>query len=132
MLNQTLTPEQALRALTLDGAYATFQESQKGSIKFGKLADLVVLSDNPLTVPVDEIAEIEVEMTMINGEIVYTKPESPEITTASSSSTLEPTNASNTTTQTSVFPFTSPVPLNIVMFVIFAVIALRKTRRNRQ
>ncbi|MFX0056081.1 MAG: amidohydrolase [Candidatus Hermodarchaeota archaeon] len=74
MLNQTLTAEQALRLLTIDAAYASFQEDVKGSIKVGKLADLVILSDNPLTVPEDTLADIEVLMTMVGGIIEYTAP----------------------------------------------------------
>jgi predicted amidohydrolase YtcJ len=64
MLNQTLSVEHALRLITIDAAYGTFQEDIKGSIKVGKLADLVILSDNPLTVPESTIADIEVLMTI--------------------------------------------------------------------
>jgi predicted amidohydrolase YtcJ len=73
MLNQTLTVEQALRLITIDAAYGMFQEDIMGSIKVGKLADLVVLSDNPLTVPVNSLANIEVLLTMIGGRIEYVK-----------------------------------------------------------
>jgi len=71
MLDQTLSVEQTLRLLTIYGAYGTFQEDIKGSIKVGKLADLVVLSDNPLTVPESSLADIEVLMTMVGGVIEY-------------------------------------------------------------
>lgn len=74
MLNQTLSVEQALRLITIDAAYGTFQEDVKGSIKVGKFADLVVLSDNPLTVPEDTLADIEVLMTMVGGIAEYTAP----------------------------------------------------------
>jgi predicted amidohydrolase YtcJ len=74
MLNQTITVEQALKLLTIDGAYGTFQEDIKGSIKVGKLADLVILSDNPLTVPENTLADIEVLMTMVGGVVEYTAP----------------------------------------------------------
>lgn len=73
MLNQTLTVEQALRLITIDAAYGLCQEDIIGSIKVGKLADLVVLSDNPLTVPEDSLTDIEVLLTMIGGKIEYTK-----------------------------------------------------------
>ena len=73
MLNQTLTVEQALRLITIDGAYGICQEDVIGSIKVGKLADLVILSDNPLTVPEDSLADIEVLLTMVGGRIEYTK-----------------------------------------------------------
>jgi len=72
MLNQTISVEQALRLLTIDAAYGTFQEDIKGSIKTGKLADLVILSDNPLTVTENELAGIEVLMTMVGGVVEYT------------------------------------------------------------
>ncbi|MFW9888649.1 MAG: amidohydrolase [Candidatus Thorarchaeota archaeon] len=74
MLNQTPSVEQALRLITIDAAYGTFQEDVKGSIKVGKFADLAMLSDNPLTVPENTIADIEVLMTMVGGVVEYTAP----------------------------------------------------------
>jgi hypothetical protein len=74
MLNQTLSVEQALRLITIDAAYGTFQEDIKGSIKAGKFADLVILSNNPLTVPESSLADIEVQMTMVGGVVEYTAP----------------------------------------------------------
>lgn len=71
MLNQTLTIEEALRLLTINAAYGTFQEDVKGSIEVGKLADVVVLSNNPLYAPETDIIDIKVLMTMIGGEIVF-------------------------------------------------------------
>jgi predicted amidohydrolase YtcJ len=70
---QRISAEQAIRLYTLDAAYASFEENIKGSIETGKLADLVVLSDDPLGVPTNKIGEIEVEMTIVGGEIVYSK-----------------------------------------------------------
>ncbi|TFH04876.1 MAG: hypothetical protein E4H14_13815, partial [Candidatus Thorarchaeota archaeon] len=74
MLYQAISVEQALRLITIDAAYGTFQEDVKGSIKVGKLADLVMLSDNPLTVPENTLANIEVLMTMVGGVVEYTAP----------------------------------------------------------
>ncbi|MBD3404795.1 MAG: amidohydrolase family protein [Candidatus Lokiarchaeota archaeon] len=71
MMDQTLAIEQALRLLTIDAAYGTFQEDIKGSIEVGKLADLVVLSGNPLSVPASELANLDVLMTMVEGVIEY-------------------------------------------------------------
>jgi predicted amidohydrolase YtcJ len=70
---QRLEPEEALRAYTLDAAYASFEEHAKGSIEVGKLADLVVLNGNPLAKPKD-IAKMRVEMTLLGGEVVYKRP----------------------------------------------------------
>ncbi len=71
---QALTREQAIRCATIDGAYLTFDENKKGSFEPGKLADLVVLSDDPLTVEETSIRDISARMTMIGGRIVYESP----------------------------------------------------------
>ncbi|MEO1959693.1 MAG: SLC13 family permease, partial [Paracoccus sp. (in: a-proteobacteria)] len=67
----TLTPEEALRSMTIDSAYLGFEETTKGSIEVGKLGDLVLLSDDPLTVAADQIESIEVDATVVGGELVY-------------------------------------------------------------
>ncbi len=74
MLDQAITMEQALRSLTINGAYATFEEDQKGSIASGKLADMVILSENPLTAPVETVPDIQILMTMIGGKVEYCAP----------------------------------------------------------
>jgi len=71
---QALTREQALRAATLAGAYVTREESIKGSIEVGKLADLAVLSHDPLTVAEDALKDIVAEMTFVDGRLVYERP----------------------------------------------------------
>lgn len=63
--------ETALRSMTVDGAYLAFEENRKGTITAGKLGDIVVLSENPLAVPGDRIDEIEVDLTVIGGDVVY-------------------------------------------------------------
>jgi predicted amidohydrolase YtcJ len=63
----------ALRAYTLDGAYAAFEEDRKGSISPGKLADMVVLTRDIMTVPDEEILEAQVAHTILGGKIVYTR-----------------------------------------------------------
>ena len=57
-------------------ASSTFEEDLKGSIEAGKLADLVVLGGDPLTVPSIEIKDIPVMRTMIGGKFLYTNPDS--------------------------------------------------------
>jgi hypothetical protein len=71
---EKITPEEALRMYGETAARATFDEGMKGSISPGKLADLVVLNGDPIKGPVDEIKDIKVEMTILNGEIVWEKP----------------------------------------------------------
>ncbi len=68
---QCLSRADALRAATLEGAYVTFEEDQKGSIEPGKLADLAVLSDDPMTCLEDRIGDITAEMTVVGGRIVH-------------------------------------------------------------
>ncbi len=70
---QRMTPREAVRAVTIDAARQLYEEDRKGSIEAGKLADLVVLSANPLTVEPMSIRNIAVEETIKEGETVYTK-----------------------------------------------------------
>jgi hypothetical protein len=72
--DQKISRAHALRAFTINGAYLSFEEHIKGSIKVGKLADLAVLSADLLTVPEDDIRQIQVLMTMVGGEIVFQQP----------------------------------------------------------
>ncbi len=68
---ERITPLQALRAITLDGAYMYREEKTKGSLEVGKLADLVILSENPLTVDPTRIKDIRVIETIKEGKTVY-------------------------------------------------------------
>lgn len=68
---EAITREQALKMYTINNAYTTFEESIKGSLEIGKLADMVVLSNDFLTCPVDQIKEIQSELTLVGGKIVY-------------------------------------------------------------
>jgi len=68
---QVLTLAEALWAYTMGAAYAGGQEAQQGSLEAGKLADMVVLSEDPFTVPSDQLAGAEVAATLIGGNLVY-------------------------------------------------------------
>lgn len=70
---EKISVEDAIRCYTLNAAYASYEEKIKGSIEVGKLADFVVLSDDILTIDLVKIKDIVVEMTVFNGDIVYTK-----------------------------------------------------------
>lgn len=70
---QRIGVEEAIRAYTLNGAIATFEEETKGSIEPGKLADLVVLSEDPAEVAPGTIKDVGVEITIVGGRIAYNK-----------------------------------------------------------
>ena len=69
--SQRLTPLQALGALTRGGAYVIGRERELGSLTPGKLADLAVLSDDPLAVPLSELRRLRVRLTMVGGRPVH-------------------------------------------------------------
>lgn len=68
---QKITVEEALTAYTRAGAYASFEESQKGTIAPGMLADLVVIDRDLRTIPPEQIREARVVRTIVNGKTVY-------------------------------------------------------------
>ncbi len=68
---QRISVEEAIYLYTMASAYASFEEDLKGSITPGKLADLVILGEDPRLVNPDEIKDIPVEMTLVGGEIKY-------------------------------------------------------------
>ncbi len=69
--NQRITLPEAIRSATLDGAYASFEEHDKGSIEPGKLADFAVLAEDPFAVPDERWLDIKVERTMLGGRWIY-------------------------------------------------------------
>jgi predicted amidohydrolase YtcJ len=71
---KTITVEQALPMMTTEAAYALFRETEIGSLEAGKLADIIVLSDNPTAVDPEEIKDIEVLVTMIGGTVEHCAP----------------------------------------------------------
>jgi predicted amidohydrolase YtcJ len=68
---QALTREEALRCATMGGAYLTFEEDLKGSLEPGKLADVTVLSQDPLTCPLEDLRDTVAETTIVGGEVVF-------------------------------------------------------------
>jgi predicted amidohydrolase YtcJ len=69
--NQRISVEEALRVNTINGAYASREEAIKGSITPGKLADFVVLADDPHTIDQEKIKDVEIVRTVTGGNTVY-------------------------------------------------------------
>ena len=69
---QRISPEQALKAYTIGGAYASFEEDKKGTLEAGKQADLIMLDGDPFNEPT-AINDMSVEMTIFDGAVVYEK-----------------------------------------------------------
>lgn len=69
--SEVISREDALKIYTINNAYASFEEKIKGSIESGKLADIAVLSADILTCPVDQIKNIQSDLTIVGGKIVY-------------------------------------------------------------
>lgn len=70
---QNLTREQAIRFYTINNAFLTFEETRKGSLEPGKLADFIVLDRDILSCPIDEVKNIQVEATYLGGARVYAR-----------------------------------------------------------
>ena len=69
--NERLPVLEALKAVTINGAYQYFEEDKKGSIRKGKRADLIILDKNPLAIPPEEIRDIQVLETYKDGVQVF-------------------------------------------------------------
>ncbi|MGA2616171.1 MAG: amidohydrolase family protein [Thermoguttaceae bacterium] len=70
---QAITRQQAIRLYTINCAFLTFEEKEKGSLEKGKLADFIVLDKDILTCPVDEVKDIEVGQTWLGGKQVFAR-----------------------------------------------------------
>jgi hypothetical protein len=75
--DQRLSVYEALRAMTYNSAYAYGEQDQKGTLEPGKLADMILISDDPFAVDTDAIQDIEVLATWKEGALVYTRPGAP-------------------------------------------------------
>ena len=72
---QCITVEQAIRSYTINGAWQDHQDSIRGSIEVGKLADFTIIGDDILTIDPDRIHEIPIICTVVGGKTVYSNPE---------------------------------------------------------
>ncbi|MEG9303627.1 amidohydrolase [Psychrobacter celer] len=72
--DERITPYQALKAITSNAAYQYFEEDTKGTLAAGKLADLVILDNNPLTIKPADIRNIKVVKTIKEGNTIYQRP----------------------------------------------------------
>lgn len=70
---QAISVREAIRLYTLNGAYSSYEDHIKGSLEPGKLADMVVLSENILETPKEELLRVEIQMTMVDGIIEFQK-----------------------------------------------------------
>jgi len=68
--SEAISRQEALKMYTINNAFGTFEENIKGSIEVGKYADLIVVSEDYMTCPVNKIKNMQVEMTMLGGKIV--------------------------------------------------------------
>ena len=69
--DEAITMAEAIRGYTLLGAYLNFEEDSKGSLEAGKFADMIVLSEDLLTIDPERIMDVAIEQTYVNGELVY-------------------------------------------------------------
>ena len=71
---QCMTRQEALVSYTRGAAYAQFEESNRGSLEVGKLADLVVLTSDIMTIPEEEVRHAKVDLTIVGGKVMYERP----------------------------------------------------------
>ncbi|MEG1447985.1 MAG: amidohydrolase family protein, partial [Oscillospiraceae bacterium] len=69
--DEKISVKDGLKAITINAAYQYFEEKEKGSIKVGKKANFVILSENPLTADINNLPNIKVLMTIKDGETIF-------------------------------------------------------------
>ncbi len=69
--DEAVSIEEAIRGYTANGAWLTFEEDVKGTLEPGMLADMVVLSEDLLSIDTERIMDVEVDMTIVDGRILY-------------------------------------------------------------
>jgi len=122
LMRNPIKLEKALEMFTLEPAYAVSQEDVLGSLKPGKYADMIILSDNPLTIDINKLIDVKVLMTMVGGQVeycaagnselcpFYSQPENQDIITPTP--TPEPITLSIIKKQSNV-PSGTPVELSL-------------------
>ncbi|NHJ87749.1 MAG: amidohydrolase family protein [Asgard group archaeon] len=117
-----ISAQMALRMMTIEGAYAVKQEDYLGSIEIGKFADLIVLTNDPENCDVDDLKDIEVLLTMIDGEIEYQREDyTPTPTTPISS--------------THIFNFAKTfitIPIILCLIIFLRIVRLRNRITTKQ
>ncbi len=71
---EAVSIQDAIRLYTANPAYLTWEEQQKGTLEAGKLADLIVLDSDPLTIPPEKLLTLKFDLTIIGGKVVYERP----------------------------------------------------------
>ncbi len=125
-----ITLEQALRLMTIEGAYATFNDEFVGSLESGKFADLIVVPESPTEIDPDNLKDLYPILTMVNGEKVFeiddSELETSVLTTQISSSSV----SSKTSTEIVSSSNSDNLRFNSIGFLILIVVNLRFLRRK--
>jgi predicted amidohydrolase YtcJ len=108
LAQRAITVERALRMMTFESAYAVSQEDVLGTLEPGKFADLIILSDNPLTVDPGSLKDLEVWMTMVGGRVEYGAPGHEALCPLSRPT---PTSSEEHTATSTLEPTGAPVPI---------------------
>ncbi|MGF3523136.1 MAG: amidohydrolase [Candidatus Bathyarchaeia archaeon] len=114
---ESITVKEALRLHTIGSAYLAHQEESRGSIEEGKLADIVIWSDDPYSITADKLLDMRAETTIVGGKIVYQAP-------TERTSTEKPSETKQA--------FNIVLPVAVILVVIAAVSAIVIIKRRRK